>query len=296
MRNFWQEESGGRLVRRQHGRISWSQLMSLGVSSATAHRWARTGQLVRVLPKVYAVGHTAPSREADLWAAVLYAGLGAMLSHASAAHHCGLITYPPEVIHVSTPRVKVRSISGVIQVHGGRELARVLHDGIPVTSIAQTVLDLAASEEAKLVRRALAVLDYRGSLDREALERICGRGRRGSRELREALAVHRPELARTNGELEAAFLSLCERFGLPIPRFNVWLEGFLVDAYWPAHNLVVEVDGRAAHSSPAQLRNDRRRELALRASGRTVVRYDWALVVHAPQDVYADLVRLGVPG
>ncbi|MGH2835621.1 MAG: hypothetical protein ACRDKD_05355, partial [Solirubrobacteraceae bacterium] len=219
----------------------------------------------------------------------------AMLCHASGAHHRELIMYPPDVIHVSTPRTKIRSIRGVIQVHAGRALARASHKDIPTTSIAQTLLDLAANpRDFKLVRRALAVLDYRDELDLAALGAICGKGRPGSRALREALAIHQPELARTNGELEVALLCLCERFGLPVPQFNRWFYGFPVDAYWPEQDLVAEVDGIGNHSKPGQLRVDRRKELTLRKHGHRVVRYDWDLVKRACEEVYADLVRHGV--
>jgi very-short-patch-repair endonuclease len=158
------------------------------------------------------------------------------------------------------------------------------------------VLDLASdSRDTKLVRRALAVLAYRDELDIEAIEAMCGKGRTGSRALREALAAHQPELAHTNGELEDAFLHLCERFGLTVPLFNRWMYGFPVDAYWPEQNLIAEVDGDASHSKPAQRRADRRKELTLREHGHTVVRYDWALVKAASEQVAADLARLGVP-
>ncbi len=110
--------------------------------------------------------------------------------------------------------------------------------------MAQTLLDLAADPgHYKLLRRALAVLDYRDELDIRAIERICGKGRAGSKALKKALATHQPELAHANGELEEAFLYLCEGFNIPIPRFNRSICGFPVDAYWPEHNLVVEVDG-----------------------------------------------------
>ncbi len=293
MTNFWQGERIERLVRRQHGRISWAQFMALGASRATIHTWTKSGYLTRVLPRVYAVGHTAPSKEADLWAAVLYAGPGSELSHASGAHHRGLIIYPPDVIHVSTPRVKIRSIPGFIEVHGGRgNLERASHEGIPTTTVAQTLLDLAADPQSyKLVRRALAVLDFRDELDIRAIERICGKGRSGSKALRSALATHQPELAHTNGKLEEAFLYLCERFNIPIPRFNRWMYGVQVDAYWAEHNLVVEVDGLGHHSKPAQIRADRRKELKLRAHGLQVLRYDWPLVKRAAEEVGADLLR-----
>lgn len=277
--------------------MSRAQLALIGVASATVAGWIERGYLTRVLPRVYAVGHTAPSREADLWAAVLYAGPGAMLSHASSAHHRGLIMYPPDVIHVSTPRCKCKSLPGVIRVHAERDLERGVHEGIPTTTNAQTVLDLAANPNGlTLVRRALAVLDYRGELDLAALEAICGRGRPGSGALREALAIHQPELAHTNGELEDAFLQLCERFGLEIPQCNRRMYGFPVDAYWPEQELIVEVDGVDGHSKPAQVRKDRRKELTLREHGHTVVRYDWTLVKAASEQVAADLRRHGVKG
>jgi very-short-patch-repair endonuclease len=218
-----------------------------------------------------------------------------MLSHASAAHKRGLIIYAPSEIHVSTPRCKIRSLSGVVRVHADRELERDLRGGIPTTTNEQTVLDLAANpRDFALVRRALAVLDYRKELDLIGLDAICGKGRAGSRALRKALEVHQPELAHTNGKLEDAFLYLCERFGRQIPLFNRWMDGFPVDAYWPDQNLIAEVDGLGAHSEPAQLRKDRRKELTLREHGHTVVRYDWTLVKAASEQVAADLVRHGV--
>jgi very-short-patch-repair endonuclease len=279
------------LARRQMGRVTRAQLHHLGVSDDSIYGWTKAGYLTRVLPKVYAVGHTAPSREADLWAAVLYAGPGAMLSHASAAHHRGLIIYPPKLIHVSTPREKVRSVKRLIQVHGERDLARSRHRGIPTTTNEQTVLDVAATEDIKLVRRALAVLDYRDQLDLEAMDAIGGKGRTGTKALQRALERHQPELAHTNGDLEEAFLDLCERFSLPVPRFNDTVHGEQVDAYWPDHGLVVEVDGLDGHSSPAQIRNDRRRDLKLRAHGLRVIRYDWGLVKRRPDTTSEDLLR-----
>jgi predicted transcriptional regulator of viral defense system len=296
MRTFTREERIGQIARRQGGVVSRGQLAYADIPSATVARCIARGYLTRLLPRVYAVGHTAPSRESDLWAAVLYAGPGAMLSHASAAHKRGLIIYAPSEIHVSTPRCKIRSVPGVVRVHVGRELERDLRESIPTTTNVQTVLDLAADPRGStLVRRALAVLEYRNELDVVALDAICGKGRAGSRALRQALEIHRPELAYTNGELEEAFLHLCERFGLQIPQCNRWMYGFPVDAYWPDQNLIAEVDGLDAHSKAAQLRNDRRKELTLREHGHTVVRYDWTLVKTAAVEVYEDLVRLGVP-
>jgi hypothetical protein len=237
---------------------------------------------------VFAIGHDAPDRDGDLWEAILYAGPGAMLSHATAAQWHGLIDYPPQVIEVSTPR-RIRSLQG-IEVYARRPLNRHIHNAIPVTSIPQTMLDLAAVVNFKLVRKALARLDYRQSLDLAALEAICGSGKPGSKALRRALVIHQPRLAHTNSALEDDFLIWCERWDVPPPLVNVRLHGVLVDAYWPDHGVVVELDGKDNHSSRAQLRRDRANELTLRGHGLIVLRYDWDLVHTQPKAVYDDVI------
>jgi hypothetical protein len=265
----------------------------LGVSRSTTNAWVEAGYLTRVHPRVYAIGHTAPDREADLWAAILYAGPGAMLSHGTAAHWRGLINYPPHTIEVSTPR-KINSIPGV-RVYARRDLERHLHNHLPVTSIAQTMLDLGATSELKLVRKALAELDYTHQLDIQALQAIWGHGRPGSTRLRRALNDHQPQLAQTNGRLEEEFLHFCEHYEIPIPRFNVTIHGITVDAYWPASDLVVELDGHDNHSSKAQLRRDKRRDLMLRGHGVTVHRYDWALLRDRPREVRDEILARLTP-
>jgi hypothetical protein len=290
MENFWCEDRAGSLLRRQQGRITWAQLLTTGVARSTVSQWAASGRLTRVLPHVYVVGPDVGGPEARRWEALLYAGPGATLSHRSAAHARGLIQYPPAVLEVSTPRRRASSIDGVVRVYCGRDLVRVICEGIPVTTVAQTLLDLGGVEPS-LLPRALANLDFRGQLDVEQLLAACGSGRLGSRALRAALHKYQPALAYTNGELEERFLYWCERWGVPLPKFNARLHGLTVDAYWPAHGLVVELDGYANHSSPAQLRRDRERELILRANGLCVVRYDWELMHRRPGAMHRDLMR-----
>src|SRR5690349_19310148 len=113
------------LAERQWGRVSWAQLVALGVDDSAISRWAASGYLHQELPRVYAVGRRAPSVGGDHTAAVLYAGPGAMLSHASALWWRGLIDKQPHPIQVSTPR-RCQSLR-VVKVHGRRTCTRAWH-------------------------------------------------------------------------------------------------------------------------------------------------------------------------
>src|SRR2546421_3039461 len=132
----------GRVAGKVWGRVTRAQLERLGITSSTIAMWRRQGYLHPRLPRVYAVGHAATSIEAELAEALLYAGPGAMLSHATAAWWWGLIDKPPSTIHISTPR-RCRSLRG-ITVHQRRDCTRTWHKNLPVTIVAQTLLDFAS--------------------------------------------------------------------------------------------------------------------------------------------------------
>ncbi len=279
-----------RVAGRQSGRVTWAQLVALGVAHATIADWVQEGYLHRVLPRVYAVGHRAPSVEADLWTAVLYAGPGAMLSHATALWWRGLIDNWPLPLQVTTPR-RCRSETG-IRVYGRRTCERILHKGLPTTTVEQALLDYAATAPIERVRYALANADYHKVLDVPALRVIAGNGRAGSVKLRTALKRHEPKLARTRSPLERLFLPLCEKFGVPLPDdVNVMVAGVLVDAVWWQQKLVVELDGKDNHSSWAQIQRDRSNEMRLRANGFDALRYGTLQLEEQPALVAGDVVR-----
>ncbi len=255
------------------------------------HHWVGAGYLFPTLPRVYSVGHHAPSVEGDLAAALLYAGPGAALSHATAAWWLGLLEQQPRNIHVSTPR-QPRSLPG-IKIHGRRQVERILHKGLATTALPQTYLDLAVTEPLRTVRKALASADYQGLLDLEAVEAELGRGRPGTNNLRAALEAHRPQLAHTKSGLEALLLELCEQHDLPLPDVNVRVAGWEVDALWREAGLAVELDGYGNHHTPAQLKRDRAKEMALRAAGLTAIRYSAEqLAPHQRAATIEELLRL----
>jgi len=276
---------------RQQGRVTWEQIRQLGVPKGTVSLWLRQGYLHRRLPRVYAVGHPAGGVEADLAEALLYAGPGAMLSHGTAAWWWGLLDEQPRLIHVSTPRQR-RSQPGN-KVHSRRGCERVLHKGFPVTTLPQTLVDLADERPLRTVRRALAKADYAVILDVRAIEAELGRGRTGSAKLRTALIEHQPRLAMTKSRLEVLMVELCEKGELVLPDINVYVDGWQVDALWREQRIAVELDGYGNHHTPAQLRRDRRKELALRSAGFIPVRYSEEQLEQLAPEVIADLRRLG---
>jgi hypothetical protein len=285
------KERVGRQAAKQAGNVARYQLRWLGIERGAIESWLASSYLIPVLPAVFRVGHAASSRESDLWAAVLYARVGAALSHGTAAHWRGLINYPPREIHVTTPH-QVRSLPGIV-VHGRRRnLDRCLCNGIPVTSIPQTMLDLASTHEHNVIRHALAQLDFRHDLHIPELIAITGHGKPGSAKLKLAIVDHQPKLAFVNGKLEFDWLVWLEERGIrPLPAYKDVVAGYEVDCHWPEHGLVVELDGLDNHSSPAQMKLDHEKDFVLRGTQRIVYRYDWDLVHDQPDDVEREIRR-----
>jgi len=173
-------------------------------------------------------------------------------------------------------------------------VTRIWHEHLPVTPAARTLLDIAGQVRFTELRRALAEAEFLKLVTMDDVAATLGRGRAGAAALRAALECHNPRLARTKKGLEERFLLLCERHSLPLPDVNVLVAGWLVDAVWHEQRVVVELDSHLAHSTPARLENDRRRDLELRAAGYVVLRYTWRQVTETPELVPADLQNHGI--
>jgi hypothetical protein len=275
----------------QFGRITHRQLQQLGVTKATAHDWRRAGYLHPRLPGVHAVGHPGRTVASELFEAVLYAGPGAMLSHATAAWWQGLIEHPSPLTHVSTPRRRVAPRG--IMIHGRRLLTRTMHGGIPVTTPEQTVFDLAAYcvDDPVLARVALAQLDFDGRYDPEALLATCRRGAAGSERLRTAIGQFDPRFAATRSRFERNWIVYCEQTNTPKPdAINVLVHGIRSDNVYFDARLIVELDGVGNHHTPAQVARDRRNDRTLRGHHWLVHRYSWPDIERDPLGVHDDVV------
>lgn len=265
------KERVARRAERQFGRISRAQLHEIGVSHATVSAWIKAAYLHRELPHVYAVGHKSRTTESELAAALLYAGPGALLSHATAAWWLGLLDEQPNRIQVTTPR-KCRSLKS-IRVYDRRQRTRIEHKGLPLTSVPEVFVDLAGTARFDITRRVLASAEYRELLNLQEIEAILTSGLRGVAKLRRALRRHQPRLAATKSRLERLIIAICEDEGLPLPEINVRVGRWEVDALWREAKLAVELDGYGNHHTRAQLERDRRKDMGLRQLGLTPVRY-----------------------
>jgi hypothetical protein len=270
--------------------VSRAQLAALAVSHAAVDVWVRRRRLRVVHRGVYAVGGAVLSREGRWLAAVLACGDRAVLSHVSAAVHWGLLQYdaPRPVVTALASR---RGAPG-IRLHRSRSLDAqdtTSHDGIPVTTLARTLLDIAADVPDSHLERALAQAEKLQLYDHNAItDAIAGaNGHRGTNRLTKAIAAD-PQFTRS--ELEIRMRRLARRHGLPRPLCNHVLDapdhpGLEADFYFPTHHLVVETDGFEAHRTRQAFEDDRAKDAALTAAGYTVVRFTWRQVRDDPQTV-----------
>jgi very-short-patch-repair endonuclease len=280
-----------RLANRQHGVVALWQLTALGVSTSGVDRRVADGRLRRIHRGVYAVG---PIGRKGYWiAAVLACGEGALLSHRDAAALWNLRDTARTAIDVSVPGAKRRSRSR-LTIHAAGEMHphdRAEIDGIPVTSLARTLLDLAEVVPANELRRAYEAAERHRVLDVRALNELLQRsnGRRGLPALL-ALLGYDPEPATdSKSDLESAFLDLVRDAALPLPQLNVLVDGFLVDAYWPRARLVVELQSYEYHSDRQAFERDNSKLTRLQVAGYAVLPLTHRKLRDEPDEVVGDV-------
>lgn len=258
------------VARRQHGVISLEQLLHIGLTPGQIKRRTRVGRLHPLHRGVYAVGHTDLSR-LGVWKAATLGAPAMALSHRSAAELWQLLEYRGGAVHLTAPR-QARMGPRIATHQAGHppdELTTL--EGIPVTSLARTLLDIAATEGRRPLERALREAEFRRLTDPLGLPALLERypRRRGTAVVREALEA-RTYTRRTRSELEATFLDFLVERDIPLPGTNAVIEAdghrFEVDCLWRAQRVVVELDGRAAHLIPEQVEADLRRDGLLQAS------------------------------
>jgi very-short-patch-repair endonuclease len=191
-----------------------------------------------------------------------------VLSHRSAGVARGLIEDDQRIIDVTTTGGRGQ-LDGV-RVHRGRRTAMRV-DGLPVTTVEQTLLDLAAVLTPRELERVVDQAIRNG-------HRPPSKQRRGIKGAASLAALNRRNVQGhtvTRSELEERFLKALRAAELPDPELNVYIDGFLVDAVWRDQRVIVELDGERWHDQPGVRRRDRRRDLLLEAAGWRVLRAGW---------------------
>lgn len=257
------------IAARQHGVVTAAQARGAGFDEAAVYRAMQSGRLHRLHQGVYAVGHRSLSWRGRWLAAVLAAGEGAVLSHASAAalwQFLGPIAGP---VHVTVAAAVRRKPRPGLLIHRSRTLTSshvTRRHGIAVTTPARTIEDIRAAVVPRLFRRALRQAE---------------------------LAGHRvPHLSvtkRSRSDLELLFFALCEDNGLPRPLVNHRVHGYRVDFFFVEHRLAVETDSWNYHRGSVALEDDHARDLVLRRHGIGTRRYTGDQLEAASDAVVADL-------
>ncbi len=282
-----------RLAARQHWVVGLRQLKALGFSPAAIEHLIADGRLFRLHRGVYAVGRRSVTQRGDWMAAVIAVGAGALLSHHPAAALWDLRIRQPGPIDVTLhcknrhPRQGIKTRRGALHPDDRAKI-----DGIPVTSIARTLLDLAGVLPAHQLQRTYERAQRLELLDLNALSNLLARsnGRRGVTPLKALLAYDPSAAAAAESELERMFIDLLREAELPTPQVGALVEGYLIDIYWPQAKLVVELDGYAFHSARDAFERDHHKRAALRLAGIEVLSFTFRQVDLDPAFVI-DAVR-----
>jgi very-short-patch-repair endonuclease len=219
----------------------------------------------------------------------------AVASHYSAAYLWGLLRFTPDVMHVTAPTR--RRAKRNFRVHFSSILAeedRGVRDGVPVTAVPRTLLDLAIRARPEQMERYLERTEDRELLDVRAVEDVLSRagGHRGRGRLAQALAIYRPDPAFTRSKFEQRFRSLVKVAGLSTPSMNFNVAEFELDAYWPDLRFAVELDLFETHGSRAAFERDRRRQEELKLLGIEMIRVTAPRLKREPEAVLRNLATL----
>ena len=287
------------LAGRQHGVVSRAQLRAAGFSAAAIGRRLAGGRLHVVHAGVYAVGHALVSKHGRWMAAVLAAGEEGVLSHRSAGALWGVCTDPVAFVETTAPRKHSR-VPGLWPHRGTPAADEVtVREGIPVTSVDRTLIDLAGVLPPHRLVRSVHQAEILGLFDLHSLTSLMERhrGRRGIARLRLVLAELALTGARvTRSELEDRFLAFLDRAGLTGPETNVPVRAggrwFEVDCLWRDAGVIVELDGYSVHGNRRAFETDRERLRTLQAAGFGAVAVTWGQITRGADALERDLREL----
>jgi very-short-patch-repair endonuclease len=268
------------LAGRQGGVVARWQLTAMGYGRGAIAHWIASGRLQRVHPEVYAYGHGHIVWRGRLVAAVLACGPEAVLSHRSAAAWWAILPSERAIVDVTSPG-RHRLIGIAAHRHQLDPRDRTEHEGVPITTIARTLLDLAEVAPTYRLAKAIETAERTKQLDLSAIQDLLRRspGRHGHSQLRLLLNRY-TQAPLTRSELEETFWRFIEEHDLPRPDGNAGVAGHEVDFLWEQQRVIAELDSWEFHGTRAAFERDRERDLALTLAGYTVIRVTARRLLH----------------
>jgi len=255
------------IAARSSGVVDLADTDAAGLSRRAVSRRVAVGRLHRIHPGVFAVGHPGLDGRGRSIAALRACGPGSLLTHDSGVAIRGLGPWPETPHMTASSR---RALAGAV-VHTARAMpSRHVVQGLPTTSVAQLLVDVAEAWSDAPVARLLNEALYRRLVSMPALEAFLAgcAGRHGVAVLRHLL----PDAGARHSPLEDDFFALLRLSRLPLPQSNVKLLGHEIDFWWGAQRLVVETDGWAAHGTRRRFETDRERDADLVAAQIRIMR------------------------
>ena len=284
------------LAGEQWGVVSADDLRRCGLSYKAVEVRVRYGHLHPVYRGVYAVGHTNLALEGRFLAAVKACGPNAALSHYSAAALYGLVRwddrYPEVTVADTTPRRH-----RCIRTHRTTTPDNTRRQGVPVTTPARTLIDLAGTLDNQPLRRIVREAQRQLVTIPQVLQTLDRLGPRpGTAKLTKILATgHAP----TRSELEDAVLDLLLNAGFQHPDVNVPLQRdgrtIVPDFRWPDQHLVIEADGAEWHDDPLTRQDDAEKQAILEAHGERILRITWAQAITPRTQTVKRIKAAGAP-
>jgi very-short-patch-repair endonuclease len=295
------DEAIATLAAGQDGVFSRRQARALGATTRLIERRVASGSWQPLAESVLMMRGTPHTWRSKMFTAVLAPAADAVVSHESAAELHGLPTFTAQAVAVTVPHADVR-LADLAVFHQSRRLYPdhvTAISGLPVTTVARTIVDLAAACRRGRIE---IVLDRAVAARKVTIAEFCTtfddlacRGRKGIALLRAVLAERAPGYIPPASVAESRLLRVLRLGGLPRPVLQFahpapGFEGRRVDAAYPEQRILIEVDSRTWHGGWTDGERDRERDLAALAVDFRTIRVAYRTLVDSPEWI-ADQLR-----
>lgn len=268
-----------------HGVVTRGQLISAGLSTSAVTRLIARGELLPLYRGVFLMSGHDESWKARLMGATLASSGHA--SHRAAAHLWGILDGRSQL--EVTARHRLRDDSVIWHRNGLHPAETTILDGIPITGIHRTLIDLGDVSGRQLVEDALdRALEKRLTSTEWLHTQIAERGTQG----RKGAALLKSILDQGHEKaswLERRFIRCLAKAKLPEYQREFSVGGYFVDFAWPELFLAVEVHGAKWHKNRRRWEKDLARHNELTARGWTILHFTWAQLRDDPQSVVGEI-------